>query len=114
MSLGLTISAAVQGTSNFLLVVLAGFVLQKLARLFDKHLSGLSKLVFQVLLPCLLFVSVSKAMSVDALTTLASECEASQPRCLGAQGSISAFRNHTHPVLPLAQALSDLRWGARC
>ena len=74
MSFARTLSAAVQGVVGLLLVVLTGFVFQRTVKLFDSRLGGLSQLIFKLLLPCLLFASVSEAMSVDAIATLAGEC----------------------------------------
>lgn len=70
MAFAQTLLAAVQGIVRVLLVILTGGVIQHQTGMFGETLSGLTQLIFRLLLPCLLFASVSEAISVEALATL--------------------------------------------
>ena len=70
MEFGNTLLAAVQGIARVLLVVLTGALVQARTGMFGAGLKGLTQLLFRLLLPCLLFVSVSRAISVSFLATL--------------------------------------------
>jgi len=71
VSFGDTLLAAVQGVVRVLLVVFTGAVIQTKGILPASLRLGLSQLVFRLFLPCLLFTSIVKALSISSLASLA-------------------------------------------